>query len=153
MTGTNFSQWYRQDEGTVFVEGVSNPASSINNAIAELSDGTGANRLFLGTGGSNTTWNPFIITNNVSQATLTLGSSVPPKTTPKLSLAFANNDAQSAAGGTLSSNDASVTLPVVNQIHFGSNRGVGGFWNYHIRKLAFYPKRLSNATLQALTEE
>jgi len=153
MTGTNFSSWYRQDEGTVFVEGVSNPLSDINGVIAEVSDGTGVNRINIGTGGGNTVWNPFIITNNTSQATLSPGVSVPPKTIPKISIAFANNDAQSAAGGTLSANDASVTLPVVNQIHFGSLRAVAGFWNYHIKKLAFYPKRLSNATLQALTEE
>ena len=47
--------------------------------------------------------------------------------------------------------DTSVAVPVISEMEIGSFLG-GRYWNGHIKKLSYYGQRLSNAELQALTE-
>ena len=153
MTGTNFSEWFNPSAGTLFTDGTSNPLQSADRSTGTFSNNTLANRMTITTGAANTVWNPFIITNNVAQAAGTVALSAPPTTSPKVAIAYAFNDFIASSSGLLSSNDTSVILPVVDRLYIGVSATGGAQWNSHIRKLAYYPKRLSNATLQALTEE
>jgi hypothetical protein len=47
--------------------------------------------------------------------------------------------------------DTSVSVPAISEMEIGSFLG-GRYWNGHIKKLSYYGQRLSNAELQALTE-
>jgi hypothetical protein len=150
MTGVNFSSWYRQDEGTVHLDAFSNPNLATDRAIFSISDGTLNNRIVIPTGGNNAVWNPFVITGNVSQGT-SPPAGVNPKTNSRVAFTFKTNDFIAAAAGVLGANDTSATLPVVDRAFFGADGGGTSFANTHIRRLAFYPQRLTNAALQALT--
>jgi hypothetical protein len=69
---------------------------------------------------------------------------------------FESGSASASKDGAAAVVDSSVfPQPTINRLQIGA-AGWGSpsiYLNGHIKKLAYYPKRLSNATLQALTEE
>jgi hypothetical protein len=70
----------------------------------------------------------------------------------KVSSAYANNNGNAAANGTLGTDDTSVTLPLVDQVQIGRlTTGVASTLNGTIKKIAYYPLRVTNALLQGLT--
>ena len=74
-------------------------------------------------------------------------------TTYRMVGAYASNDFQVAQNGTLGTADASGSIPAANAMGIGCLKGTSTFGqiNGHIRKIAYYPKRLSNTLLQQLT--
>jgi hypothetical protein len=150
MTETNFSSWFNASEGTVYAEGLSN-SSSISATILAISDGSNNNRYQLGTGASNTVWNPFVVTSGTTVALLTQSVSFPPQTNAKIIMAYKTNDFSATTAGTSVTTDTSGNLPVVDRLLLGSSGSGTISWNSHIRRIAFYPQRLANAQLQALT--
>ena len=150
MTGANFSSWYRADEGTIYLDSPAN-SSSVSVSSLTISDNTTSNRIFVGAGSSNTAWNPFIIASGTTQATLTQSASFPPQSNPKLVVAYKVNDFAATVSGNSPVTDTSGIIPVVDRMYIGAGAtGTGGL-NSTIRKISFYPQRLSNAQLQALT--
>lgn len=93
-----------------------------------------------------------ITTASASQASLSVVSPLVALGVPfKSAIAIAANDAIMAAGGLLSAPDTSVTLftPVslaLGRLSVGSN-----FANGYIKRVAYWPKRLSNAELRVIT--
>ena len=71
----------------------------------------------------------------------------------KHALAFQRNDFMHSAKGVLGPADTSGQVPELNALHFGAF--FVGYANYtgYIKKFAYYPQRLPNASLQAMTEE
>jgi hypothetical protein len=68
-------------------------------------------------------------------------------------IAYKLNDFGFSWNGADALTDTSTTLPVVQQLYIGNNGGLAGnFLNGHIARLTYYPKRLPNATLQALSK-
>jgi hypothetical protein len=66
--------------------------------------------------------------------------------------AYAANDAQAAINGSLGTADTSLTLGTLTHMRVGSRFTADrGSMAGHIRKIAYFPKRLSNALLQTLT--
>jgi hypothetical protein len=148
MTGANFSSWYRADRGTVYSEAATYGTGS--SAVFGLNDGTGANslRVFRDTA----TGNCFLrsTTNNVLDVNLDSGFlslNSPFKTAASYSF---NNFTFSRSGGAVLS-DTQALVPLTNQIAIGATVGAASILNGTIKKLAFYPERLSDAQLQALT--
>jgi hypothetical protein len=147
MTGTNFSSWYRADEGTIYSESVA--VSNILNPryIYTIYDGTASNFIagFYGTDGTQSS---SVVTANVTQAAL----NTPGVNSGKVAFAYKQNDAASSLNSGTALTDTSCVLPVVNQFAIGGRLDSGfRYLNGHIRKIAFYPLRLANAQLQALT--
>ena len=153
MTGTNFSSWYRQDEGTVFFKSTYN--SPLTNQYSyTISNGTGTNRLeqLLV---SATSLRSRVVYDGASVANLNVS---PISSNLPVASAFAYQAGSQAAsynGAAPSTASAAVVLSDLNFINIGSDPGftANRYFNGHIKKLAYYPKRLSNQTLQALTEE
>lgn len=143
MTGANFSSWYRADEGTLYAE-----ASTRSSCIPfQIDSGTKANLIAtrsrsLGASGAVVEINR----NGIGQVSLPNGTFV---ATNKNAVAYQKNNVSVSLNGALIGTDTSVDIPVVNGAAFGTNR-VGVFGG-HIRKIAYYPARLSNTNLQALT--
>jgi len=69
----------------------------------------------------------------------------------RIVMAYKLNDSAGSANGAVGTTDTSCTIPVVSRIDIGSVRSVGNYLNGYIRKLSYYPLRLTNAQLQALT--
>jgi hypothetical protein len=70
----------------------------------------------------------------------------------RVALAFSTDDASGASNGVITGSDTSMTLPTVDRIFFGSDLGVGNFFNGYIREFAIFNKRLPNSVLKAMTE-
>jgi hypothetical protein len=68
----------------------------------------------------------------------------------KVALGAAVNNFNAASNGVLGAQDSSGLMPTVNQALIGA-ANYGLYLNGTIRRLAYYPKRLTNAQLQAIT--
>lgn len=159
MTGTNFSSWYRQDEGTVYSEAqASAQPASFFAYVANISEGSTS----LSAGGFLR-----LSVNSAQKADLTIGNfgsftTINTSSFPtlqygefsKMGIAWRVNDAAGASNGvTPVVTSARQSVSPVDRMFIGSQLGSSRFLNGHVKKLSFYPQRLSNATLQALTEE
>jgi hypothetical protein len=143
MTGTNFSDWYRADEGSFYAEGslssgtryISLISSNLANQIEVIQSGSGVNL--------------FVYTNSSVQMNTTPSANAP-LTPNKVAFAYKTNDCAGSVNSGAVTTDTSVVLPLVSKLQLSGNgngsRGLG-----HYKKLAYYPTRLSNTQLQALT--
>ena len=140
ITGTAFSGWYRQDEGTFYGEatGLSGGATITVRASADAGE-----RMQFNNGLGQTA----VIASGVAQ--VLFGS----PGTNKQAFAFKANDfAQKRVGFALET-DSSGTLPVVNMATIGKfDFGGQDSLNGRIRRLVFWPVRSPNTTLETLTQ-
>jgi len=135
IEGTNFSSWYNQSEGTVFVDRTFN----INNGQTYyFTDSTlTANRIRLE--GINH------YGNNSSDGSFFGGSVVGNKTALGL-----QTDNVSVNGGTP---DTSFTMPSsLDRLFIGRHPTVSSYLNGHIARLTYWPTRLPDSDLQELTQ-
>jgi hypothetical protein len=150
MTGTNFSSWYNQTEGTFVTKSqLSRQAAITGTTIVMVSASGSVNDqlvvFYRATG--NTGFDSVVA--GVSQAGLNNGVAITANTIANIAGAYKINDfAMSTNAGTVQT-DTSGTLPTVNQMQLGA------VWtatlNGCIRSVDYYPTRLPNETLQALT--
>jgi hypothetical protein len=151
ISGSAFSSWYRQDEGTVFSDW-STPASSEQVAWA-ISNGTLDESIRASTlvaGASNNT-RLVVIDNNSLQAGLAVGVYTP-GSRRKTALAYQQDNFAGVADGAAVVTDTSGTLPTVDRLFIGANwAGSGGFLGGPIRRFTYWPARLSDTTLQNIT--
>lgn len=149
MTGTNFSSWYNAGQGSLYSEASVYDVSSARGAFV-INDGTTSNRILTGHGA-----NPkgFIVTGGTSQMSQSITTvTFSANTFSKVSLAYADNNGNTAANGTIGTLDTAMTIPVVTQLQIGSQTASAATTlNGSIKKLAYYPIRCTDAQLQALT--
>jgi hypothetical protein len=160
MTGTNFSSWYNQSEGTIvaqFVATTTGVGSTGGNDFPFVYDidsaaaPTSGNSLLVSAGygpGWRAETRVLGVTQAGLQGSMTLGNA----SVRKIAYAYqTNNFAASANGGTVST-DTSGTLPSPDRIGIGCQNANGGnsFTGY-MQSITYYPSRLSDAQLQALT--
>ena len=135
MTGVNFSSWYNQDQGTLYVDG----DSFASGTLANISDGGLSNyfRLASGYGSINT---------NTLYTTTASGKSA--LSTSGLQMSYSKN-------GAILSSAIAIKLATSNLLCLGNLlptfSSSGYNLNGHIKKLSYYPKALSTTELQALT--
>lgn len=72
----------------------------------------------------------------------------------KFALALSATSGRQASNGLLTagSDDTSITFPSMSSMTIGFSVGGSSYFNGHIRRLAFFPQRLSNPVLQAITQ-
>jgi hypothetical protein len=150
MTGANFSSWYRADEGTLYAESRCPKGITGNlNRIVSLNDGTASNRMEIDTGTVATTV-VRIQVNGVSQGSLAAGSFTDFQV--RKSALGIQLDNFTLAANTATNSDTSALVTVVNRLMIGqSPAAASSFLNGTLAKIAYYPKRLADAELQALT--
>ena len=145
MTGTNFSSWYNQSEGTIvwsgdFAVNSSNRLVSIDAGIAARTAdiyGTGSNAL------------SYYKTSDAQQ--IQFGSGVALNTVFTAAVAIKLNDYIGAVNGVTGGSDtATGAVAVADRLSIGHWNN-GGQLNGHIRQIAYYNTRLPNASLQTLT--
>ena len=147
MTGTNFSSWYNQSQGTLYAEtvdgsvgsgGMCSIYSDASNAFSFRSSGTAnTTRLLVKINGSyvvNVTTNA--TTQPIKQAAALISGSI--SASYNSSLFITNN--------TSSMPYSMTTLGIGYDVTSGT-----AYANSCIKKLAYYPIRVTNAQLQALT--
>ncbi len=151
MTGTNFSTWYNQSEGTFVVEAARGEVNVIA-YILTASDNSAAE--WIGTYfATSQRVGATIVDGSVTQmAVVTANNSAPINTITKAAVAYKLNDSNLAANGVALTTDTSCTIPTTNRLYIGSDvNGAGQHVNGHIRAIAYYNTRLPNTQLQTLT--
>ena len=153
MTGTNFSSWYRQDEGTAYIKTVNR---SINSPAAPLVFSVGAggfpfNELLEwdGTGSTNAILLRVFTTAGVQSANIT-GTVNSANNVNIAAGAFKLNNFAVSLNGNTPLVDNSGDLSAVDTLHIGKNWSTSRY-SGTIARLAYYPVRLPDAQLQALT--
>lgn len=152
ISGANFSSWYRQDEGTAFIDSASfGDAASIARSIFAATDGSTGNRVELLFNASD---DPQFL--NVSGGVITASPGSPTIVSSLLgaqsSIAYRQDDFALCADGAAAVVDTSGAVALgVNQLTIGS-RLSSLFLNGTVRRIAFWPQRLSNEILQVITQ-
>jgi hypothetical protein len=150
MTGANFSSWYRADEGTLYSEAATFDSVTNSNMVVSLSDGS-TNNIVQQFYASATTIRSQFNYAGVAQAQLNQ-SGVAVGSQYKIASSYKVDDFSSSVNAQAVQTDTNGNLPAgVNQMGIGNRLG-SILLNGTIKKLAFYPDRLSNAQLQALTQ-
>jgi hypothetical protein len=142
MQGANFSNWYNQTEGTLYVDAIEKP-DTVTRIFASITDGTTegyATATFGNTGR--------IRAQNVSSGGI--GTTVTGQPF-KIGYSF-ESGSQSGSLNSSAIVTTSTTVTVVpTMFRIGSNQTANSFWCSHIRRIAYYPRKLSSSELQGIT--
>ena len=154
ITGTNFSSWYRQDEGTVLVSATTNATHRGSNSFPRkltVSDGTNNNSIedYYRVTGSYTDTGYRVDTAGVSQAQFDTNNQRNSQTSV---IGYAANNFAFAVGGTVNNTDSFGTVPTTTSLRLGQRMDGSMPLNGTIRRLVYWPQRLPNSTLQAITQ-
>ena len=145
MTGTNFSSWYRPDEGTFYVNGSGVPNGSFLSAV-----NIGGTAYSAVIDQQATTIRGLSRTVGVQQASLSRLAL--PQNLHKAAFCYKLNDFALSVDGSISSTaSGQVYLDPNLSLSIGRYTSAGHL-NGTIKKIAYYPLRLTNTQLQALTE-
>jgi hypothetical protein len=147
ISGSNFSAWYRQDEGTLY--GDFNPKSG--GGAFGFDDTTSNERIRLGHNGTTTAQFVVVDGNTVQCGLATPASSFPLSATGRVAAAYAVNDFALYANTIAATPDTSGTLPIATQATIGNAQASSSI-NGTIRRLVFWPRRLPDSTLQTVTQ-
>jgi len=151
MTGANFSSWYRADEGTVYGEWLNNGAVSGKFPKAyNISDGTNNNTITRFADVQFSANAMSVTTNSVLQAFINAGAPSN-NTNYKFADVYKVNDFAACVNAGTVGVDTNGIVPVVNQITIGADAAGSNRMSGHIKKLSYFPARLSNEELQEMT--
>ena len=149
MTGTNFSSWYNQSEGT-FVSASDYVSATNWRRVLTVDDiaASGQNRMIVNAFSGQ----QLHVTNGgVNQADLSAGTGPLPNVVTQIASAYALNNFAAVRDGGASVTDTSGTVPTVNRFAIGLHPNGSEYLNGHIRQIAYFNTRLPNAQLQTLT--
>jgi hypothetical protein len=145
---TPISSFYNQAEGTMFAEAerpFAVPSGQFPRLL-DVSDGTGDNRITLGYSTAALS-SATAAVGGVLQSSLVVNNS---NALRRVAGAYKTDDFALSANGSAVATAVSGTMPSVSSLRL-ANDAPGNRLNGHLRKVAYYPRRLSNTLLQQLT--
>jgi hypothetical protein len=147
---TPIASFYNQAEGTLFAEALTNVTGSAASLLA-FHDTTNNNSVTLfarraGVAGAAGT-QALVRSSGADQTAF--GSVTYPATDARIILAYKADDVATSLNGAAALTDTSATIPTLTHARIGGN--YLNAWNGHIRKIAYWPKRLTNTLLEQLT--
>jgi hypothetical protein len=138
ITGTNFSSWYRQGTGSIFMKYILQNTTaaysarfdngSVSNSVQFIANANNANINISSVAQYSRTSIPFVVNQIRVQC-----------------LAYELDNVNSVFDGILGVNDSLATIPTVDQLVFVGHVGP-------IARLTYWPTRLPDSTLQAITQ-
>ena len=152
MTGTNFSDWYNQDEGTVYV----------SQKLRAVQDTSRNNLVYLinGGGGSDYFYNPksgdtniFVFGDGGTNYSRFQDGTNSTDTKTAFAYDVSGDDFKAYYNGIEATNETTTNTPSATshtQLELGAN--VNDKYCGHIQQFVYYPKRLTNTQLQNLTK-
>ena len=148
ITGANFSSWYRQDEGTVFASSTLISSSYANGVLWDVGAGGAFGTTAYGAW-SGTQW-----TLNPNSAPVNMFSAVTAPIQSASAYALKANDSNIAAAGLTGTLDAACAMPAsATTLSIGkAGWTAGNYLNGTIKRLTYWPQRLPNSALQAITQ-
>lgn len=144
MTGANFSSWYRQDEGTLFAESAALGYSPDDRYLYLFSkEGiSSADSIHSRTFTDQLVYS--IYAGSTVQAYFHIAV-IPAYVFSRLAFAYKPDSTNFAINSQIGTSDTQSTIPNIARLEIPGNAC------RHYRRLTYYPKRLSNSELQALT--
>jgi hypothetical protein len=148
ITGTNFSSWYNQSEGTMFIRDKVNPSDPYSMAwvlqnTTNTNDGSVSNYLHSPSG----SW---VLDSRNSGVDFDLSRSNVPGAFVKRAAGLKNGDLALALNGSITTTQIGNITASTSILYIGQ-RPPAYFYNGHIKRLAYFPTRLPDATLQNIT--
>lgn len=152
MTGTNFSSWYNQSEGTIFAaySRIYSPVDTKSSFVVDINDTTLNNRMGIYGLSNQEIFNDVV--GGLGLVSIPVSSSFAANTLGKLAGTYKLNDFAAASNGILGTPDTSGTLPTVTQIRIGDRQDGVRALNGHLKSFKYFNKRLLNSYLQSLTQ-
>ena len=155
ITGSNFSSFYNQTEGTFFVD--SNQASlTPASRLVSASDNTTSNRIQLnrGTGSSGNINMTVTNAGSAQVSALLLGTSLAAGTSNKVAAVYKAVDFAGSVNGLTPITQGTGTVPgSLTQLTIGNGEVAGNAtMTGTIKRLTYWPARLANTTLQQITQ-
>ena len=143
ITGTNFSSWYNQTEGTVFADVTRQTTTGFPGRF-RFWDGTSANSidLYYDAAANSST---FEIRASGTSSVQIFGGGGALNSPVKAAAGWQTNNAAVTYNGVILGTDSSVVIPVADQVRIGSSL------TGTIKRLTYWPVRLANPTLQSIT--
>jgi hypothetical protein len=154
MTGTNFSSWYNQTEGTIFAESSRYLSGASGQQYVVCEAGVNVNNndnlISLASQFGSSSFQYLVVSGGATQCVI-LEAGV--TTMSKYMCVYKLNDFAYTKDAATPTTDTSGTVPSVNQFNIGSRPAFGGvgYLNGYIRKISYYNTRLPNTELQALS--
>jgi hypothetical protein len=148
------SPWYNASEGTLYAEASALAVSQgFDKTLVSLSTGTAANTVEIYKNASTSSAVFYIANSSVLQAGLSIASTFLADVPVKLAGAYKTDDIAFTTKGAMPLTDSLAVIPTIDRLGIGSRGAFSSslIWNGHIRKIAYYPLRLSSTNLQALT--
>jgi len=144
--------WYSDDSGTLFAEhNVDRDITSNAWGIVTL-ENAGSTDNYVGLRYRSTgTTGEVLSFNGASQMSASSIVAADLNYFNKSAIAYETNNAAAVGNGGTVNTDSTVTVPNLTQLTIGTGAGIYTI-NGHIKKIAYYPDRLSNTEIQALTE-
>lgn len=150
ITGTNFSSWYSNGQGTLHAVYTDNDGTGTRALNLRNAAGTKYIDLVSGSGSSaGGYWNVTAVSGAFN------GIAVYENEGVQFNTAFAwnTNDYVEARAGAITQTNATLTMTQdLNSMYIGNSGGSAQITG-NIKRIVYYPKRLSNAELQALTSQ
>jgi hypothetical protein len=150
MTGTNFSSWWRQDEGTFYAETNAAFAGSFRN-ILEGAVASDYRDFSMSLDGRRVAFTNRQV--STSNDVLSPTDSLTAGAFSKFAGSFSASATDLSYNGLLATQKGNAALRAgpVDRLWIGSRLGSAIFLNGTIARIAFYPRRLTNAELQGIT--
>ena len=152
ITGTNFSSFYNQTEGTVFADAKVTtvaPATSLTSVFA-LSDGTTSNRITVyKRANADTSTRLDVSTSGSSVAFINAGTF---SVSNLIAASYRVNDFAISLNGLTPETDTLGAIPTVSRLNIGNYADSTFPLNGTIKRLTYWPVRLANPPLQAITQ-
>jgi len=151
ITGTNFSSWYNQSEGALYTQSKKNyiGASSFPR-IFQISDTTNNNSI------SNIWLEPSntlgLVVRDSANLQAEIGSpGLTQNIEHKSGMCYKLNDIAISNNGNAVTTDTSAIIPTVDRMFIGKDDG-NLYLNGTIKRISYFPTRLSNAILENITK-
>jgi hypothetical protein len=152
MTGTNFSDWFNASEGTFAAESLTNDTLSTSNPHVLVAYADANNRITMQYLSSERFLSWVRLASVGSTSTI---SSVPRGVRHNATYGYKTSD----SGGSLDGNAAVLSspqptgIPALNSLTIGHYAvGPASFLNGYLRKIYYWPQRLTNAVIQAFSK-
>jgi hypothetical protein len=151
ITGTNLTSFYNQSKGTLFTSFRPLPLSTGSRYVQSSNIGSTLETFYIRS--TPTGSDSAIIDGGVAQAYNLINYTRSEQENSKHAYAYELNNFGVSAQGQLGSGDTSCTMPTITRFDIGSlYQDSNTFLNGYISQLFYYPKRLTNAQLQTLTQ-
>jgi hypothetical protein len=147
------SPWYNASAGTIYVE-ASIPFTTANSrGPIRFDDGTDSNRIMMRNGGAASRLDGRVVSGGSNVANLeSAATAITANTTFKAALAYAVDDYSMSLNGGTPLTDTSGALPIgLSRLLIGNAENTTNPAGSLIRRITYYPRKLSSAELQAIT--